>query len=333
MKKIIILSLGATTLLLAIFGFQQARQRATEQARLAATEQALAETAADADRERARGERELARLQEVNAQLADKARVASQHPPIAVTNGGSAAGDERKRFQNVHKDPEMKEAMRRQARQAVERTVKQLVTTNLIQRLGLTEPQTAVLRDLLARKGTLGFDFMMPLMSGELDETDLAEAGRRMKAAITDLDAQVKSLLGEERFRDFDAYERAQPDRERADKFAAILNDAGQPMTGAQQEQLLAALSEERSQFHFTTDYSDTTKIDFEHFKDYYAEDRMNAYFDEMTQLNERLVRRAQAILSPEQVARFEDLLRDQILKSKYVVKTTNALIGKQAAK
>ena len=59
----------------------------------------------------------------------------------------------------------------------------------------------------------------------------------------------------------------------------------------------------------------------------------MNTYFDEMSRLNERLVRRAQAILSPEQTERFQDLLKDQTLKSKYVVKTTNALIGKPAGK
>jgi hypothetical protein len=323
-------------LLLAVFGVQQMRQRATDQARLAETERALAETTAEAGRERARGERELARLQEVNSHLADQAREASQRPPAPATDSAPAApaaSDGTKRFNDVHKEPEMKEAMRRQARHAVERTVKQLVTTNLIQQLGLTETQTGSLRDLLARKGTLGFEFMMPVMAGELEETALAEAGRRMKDAMTDLDAQVKSLLGEEGSRVFDAYERAQPDRDRADKFAAVLNDAGQPMTAAQQEQLLAAMTEERSQFHFTTDYNDTSKIDFEHFKDYYAEERMNTYFDEMTQLNERLVRRAQAILSPEQAERFQDLLRDQTLKSKYVVKTTNALIGRQATK
>jgi len=95
---------------------------------------------------------------------------------------------------------------------------------------------------------------------------------------------------------------------------------------------LLSALIDERARFPFTVDYDDTSKIDFEHFQDYYSEARLNAYFDEVTRLNARLVARAEEILSPDQVARFEDLLRDQTLKSKYVVKTTHALIGKPAA-
>ncbi len=103
-----ILALAAAMLLLAVFGFQQMRQRATQQARLAATEQALTETAAEADRERARGEREQARLQQVNAQLADKARAASQRPPDRAP-AAPAVSDGKKRFNDVHKDPEMKE--------------------------------------------------------------------------------------------------------------------------------------------------------------------------------------------------------------------------------
>ena len=336
MKKTILLPLVAAAILFTVLGVQQARQRAAEQARLAESQRLLAESTAEADRQRTRSEREQARLQEANMRLADKAREASQRQPVPRTTplpAAPAANEEQTRFKEVHKDPEMKEAMRRQARQSVERTVKQTVTTNLVRQLGLNEPQTAALKDLLSRKGTLGFEFMMPLMSGELDEAALTESGRLTKAAMTDLDTQVKSLLGEDGYKAFEASEKAQPDRDRLSRFASVLNDAGQPMTAAQQDQLLAAMSEERSQFQFTIDYSDTSKIDFEHFQDFYGEDKMNRYFEEMARLNENLVARAQTILSPEQAGRFQDLLRDQALKSKYVVKTTNALIGKRAAR
>jgi hypothetical protein len=336
MKKIALFSIVAIALLLAVFGIQQVRQRAAEQARLAETERLLAETAAEAARQHASSEREKTRLQAVNSQLADKAREASQRHLALVTNRPPIApevSNEKSRFNEVHKDPEMKEAMRRQARQAVQKSVKQIVTTNLIQQLGLDETQTAALKDLLTRKGTLGFEFMMPLMSGEVDEAALTESGRLTKGAMIDLDAQMKSLLGEDGYKTFETHEKAQPDRDRLSRFATVLNDAGQPMTAIQQDQLLAAMAEERNQFQFTIDYGDTSKIDFEHFQDFYAEDKMNTYFEEMTRLNERLVQRARSLLSPEQTERFEELLRDQTLKSKYVVKTTNALIGKRAAK
>jgi len=333
MKKISIIALGFVAVLAALFGLQQMRQRAAEQARLAETERALAATVGQADRERIQGERERARLQDANAALADKVHATSPGAVLPSTNAPAGSGGDTERFQEVHKDPEMKEAMRRQGQKSVERMVRQLVTTNLIQSLGLNESQTAALQEMLARRGTLGFEFMMPLMSGELDEASLAEAGGRIKGAIAEVEAQVKGLLGEEGSRVFEAYERAQPDRERTDQFAASLQEAGQPMTAGQHQALLAAMSEERSRFTFTTDYGDTSKIDFEHFKDFYAENRMNLYFDEMSRLNERMVQRAQAILSPAQAGRFQDLLRDQTLKSKYVIKTTNALIGKQAAR
>ena len=335
MKKSLTILLVAGLLLLAAFGIQQARRRAAAQARLDELQRQLASTTAEAAARQAVDEREQSRLGELNLKLADKTRELSRRQTNASTSAApatSAGIEEQSRFKAVHKDPEMKEAMSRQGQQVVQRNVRQLLTPQLVRQLRLGTNQTAVLRDLLTRKGTLGFEFMMPLMSGDVDGAALAQAGIQTKAAMTELETQMKAVLGEEGYRTFEAHEKAQPDREKLHQFATLQNETGEPLTAAQQENLLAAITEERNRFRFTTDYSDTSKIDYEHFQDFYAEDKLNLYFDELGRLNERLVERAGAILSPEQAGRFQELLKDQMLKGKYVAKTTNALIGKRAA-
>ena len=92
-------------------------------------------------------------------------------------------------------------------------------------------------------------------------------------------------------------------------------------------------MAEERNNFKFAVDYNDTAQIDYEHFHDYYAEDKMNNYFTEMEQLNNRMTQRAQELLPAEQAVEFQEILKAQLQKGKYVVKTTQAMLGKSGGK
>ena len=203
----------------------------------------------------------------------------------------------------------------------------------LVQRLGLTKEQTVELMKLLTQKGTLGFDFMMPVMTGELDEAGLAELGRKTKADMTALSDELKALLGDEGYKTIEAHEKTQPDRDRLERFSARLKETGQALLSDQRDQLLAAMAEERSNFKFAVDYNDTSRIDYEHFHDFYSEDKMNNYFREMELLNDRILQRAQSILPAEQAAELQEVLKLQLQKGKYVVKSTNAMLGKHAGR
>jgi hypothetical protein len=336
MKKIIIVALLVVASALGFLYWQQSRQAADKQAEAAAAKQRLAEAEVEAERQEQRSEAEQARLSAINAQLAEKAAKAARLEQARLTNtpASPATGAKTEHpMAAVLKDADMKEVMRKQARESVARSVKQLVSTNLIQELGLNEEQTATLKQLLTRKGTLGFDFLMPVMTGELDEASLAELGRKTRAAMAALTEDLRSFLGEESYRTFEAYEKTQPDRERVDKFVSRQAEAGQPLTPEQQRQLLAAMSEERSNFRFAIDYSDSSQIDYEHFHDFYAKDKMENYFREMEQLIERISQRAQSVLPADQAAEFNDLLKAQLHQSKFVVKTTNAMLDKHATR
>jgi hypothetical protein len=337
MKKPLTLSFLAVLLsalvVLSGLAWQQARQRHRAQTRLAVAERNLLETAAAAEQREARNRHELDSLHQMNSQLAEKVQAARSPAPVPATNNAAPAvpGDHGQTLSRVLQEPEMREVMRQEAKAGVQRNVKQIVTTNLIQQLGLNEDQAATLKSLVADKGMLGFDFLLPVMAGELDEAGVVALGRQTKAAFAAADEQIKVFLGEDGYRTFQWFEKSQPERERVSEFAAKL--AGPPLTPAVQDQLLALMYQERADFHFTTDYNDTSQIDFEHFHDFYAADRLDTYYQEMERLNERIVQSARGLLTPEQTAQLSDALKEHLRKGKYVAKTTNALFGQRPAK
>ena len=82
-----------------------------------------------------------------NAQLAEKVARVVRSEPASTTNppspGASAdAAKPKHPMAEMLRDPDMKEVFRKQARDSVARGVKELVSTNLVQQLGLTKEQT-----------------------------------------------------------------------------------------------------------------------------------------------------------------------------------------------
>ncbi len=334
MKKLLITLSLVAVVAASYYAVQHQRRRAEDARQLAAvSEQKLREAEAEATRQQERAGRERTRLLDVNAGLAEKINAPAPPPSPPAPRAGETPDDPRAPLAKVLKDPDMKEVLRKQGREAAARNVKQLVTTNLIQQLGLNDEQATELKNLLTKKAALGFDFMLPIMTGELDDAALSELGRQTKTSFTALDGELKSFLGEERFQTLRQFELTQPERDRVSKFAAKQAEGGQPLAPGQREQLLAALAEERRNFQFAVDYNDTDNIDYEHFHDYYADARLTTYFGELDQLNQRFNLRAEAILPPEQAVEFKAALKEHLQKSKYVVKTTNALFGKRPAK
>jgi hypothetical protein len=338
MKRIIPITLVSVVMALGFLSWRQNRRATEQQAEAVAAKQLLAQVEAEAQEQERRNQSEQARLSAVNAQLAEKAAKAARPGQSPATNplpAAAATGEAKPKhpMAEMLQDPDMKDVLRKQARDAVARSVKELVSSNLIEQLGLTKEQAGELKKLLSQRGTLGFAFMMPVMTGELDEAGLAELGRKTKADMGALTDELKSFLGGDGYQTFKAYEKTQPDRERLEKFGAQLKKAGQPLAPEQRGQLLAAMAEERNNFKFAIDYNDSSQIDYEHFHDFYAEDKLEAYFREMEQLNARINQRAQAILPADQAAEFEELLKLQLQKGKYVVKSTNAMLGQRAAR
>src|SRR5258706_2594193 len=150
--------------------------------------------------------------------------------------------------------------------------------------------------------------------------------GLRAKQERTAADADIRNLLGKDGYDYFDRYERSDAERGRVRGFRSQFADAGQPLSSDQEQQLIAAMYEERQKFRFSIDYDDPGSFDYTHLDEYFSEENMNRFFAEREQLNEQTLARAQTILAPDQLPEFERLLREHLERGKTTVRMTQAL-------
>ena len=333
MKRLLLIVVAIAAGALAFLYIRQTRRAAAEQAQAKAAVQQVAATRNDAEQQAAQLRREQARLAEVNAQLNDKLRAAKKREQAQKTNAASPSKSDPSPMAAMLRDPAMRDTIRRQGQDGARRSVKQLLTTNLMQRLALDEAQATSLTNLVLKKATLGFDFMFSMMTGELDEAALAAAGRKTREEMNAADAGVRALLGDERYQTFESAEKSQPERDRVRNFASRLAESGNPLPAHAQEQLVASMFEERQKFPFTVDYNDPLKFDYEHLREYFSDERIDAFFAESEQLNERILARVQSLLTPAQAEVLRGALRDQVQKGRFTAKSTNAMLGQRAAR
>ena len=224
----------------------------------------------------------------------------------------------------------MRAMMKKEYLHAAERTVDQVLNTNLIQQLRLSDEQTAFLKDLLKKKGATGVEMVLALMAGE-DETRMAELGKTMKQEKESIEAQIKAFLGEDAYQLLERQEDSQTERSRLKDYQKKFESAGQPLSSEQENQLLLAMYDERRQFPFQYDYNDASKFDYEHL--HFTEEKFNVFFQEMEQLNEKILARARDILTAEQLDRFRGLQQEQLEKSRMTIKMTQALFPTKGAR
>jgi hypothetical protein len=329
MKKFILTILAIVSLVSVLLWYAQSRQTAEEQAKLAAARQQLAEAE---DRAAEHEKLSLSRqeqLQEARAELVEKeSKVVQLQRRAAATHPAPSRAPDKPSMSSLFNDPQMRSVLKKQATEAMEKRVNQLVNRDLIGQLNLNEEQAAALKALLVRKDSAGMEFMMSMMTGELDEAGTADQGKWVKDGIAAADAEIKAFLGEEAYKTFELQEKSQPDRERVDKFRSLCDKSQMPLLPEQQDQLLAAMFEERMRFPFQINFEDPASFDFEHFHAFFSEEHFNTHFQEVEQVNEKIAARAQAILTPGQLAQFKTMQQDHLAQSRFTVKTTQALLG-----
>jgi hypothetical protein len=305
------------------FYLDQLQTAKRNQNRLAALQEQLRETEAQVAREAGRNEHLQVQLRQTYSQAAEKATEAND---LRQTLAKAGQPSEPSPGAALFRDPNTRAMMKKQQFEAAERTIGQMINADLVQRLGLTDEQATFLKELLKKKAATGVEMVMALMSGELDDAAMAELGRSMKREKEAAEVQIKDFLGEERYPIFEWQENSQTERGRLKDFKAKFESAGQPLSSEQENELLLAMYDERRRFHFQNDYNDASNFDYEHLQEFFTDDKFNVFFQEMEQVNEKILQRAQNILSAEQLDRFRGMQQDQLEKSKMTIKMTQAL-------
>ena len=71
------------------------------------------------------------------------------------------------------------------------------------------------------------------------------------------------------------------------------------------------------------------SQLDFEHWYDNFTDDKLEICGQDIEALNDRMVQRAQAVLSADQLDTLRELLAERSLKARFVVMTTTAMMAR----
>ena len=208
------------------------------------------------------------------------------------------------------KNPEMKEMIKNQQKTVLGGMLDKNYGPFFTQ-LGLTAEQSSALKDLVLNKSLADAGAGMSLMSGEQDSTNRAQVFEQAKQEKDAIDGQIKQMLGDDNFKQFQDYEKTIPDRMVVGMFKDQQAAGAMALNPDQEAQLVQLMGDERKNFKFTTDFSDQTKLTSD-LAGNFTEEKVQHFLQEQEQLHQRYLSDAKNILSADQLASFDKFLSSQ---------------------
>ena len=322
MKNIVIGILLIATAVCGGLYFHQSRKASEAAAAAASLKQQAQELKTSLAQEEQRTTKLRDRFQDVQGEAIVKASRVAQLEQV-VTNQTLANARTNAKPSNplaeMFKNPDMKEMIKTQQKTVIS-TIVDKNYGKLIADLHLTPEQSTALKDLLLNKQMAGMDMGLSMISDDMDATKRAELAKQVKAEGEAFDAQIKQLLGDDSYAQFQVYEKTQSERTAINGFKDQLGSGPLTLNAGQEEQLIQAMAQERQNFKFTTDFSDQSKLTGD-FASMLTEDKLNQFSQEQERLNQQYLARAQSILSPDQMGAYEKFTTNQLAMQKMAMK------------
>jgi hypothetical protein len=267
-----------------------------------------AESAA-ADERLALAEQKARLLQATLSQATEVA--ADQHRQVSdLEHSLAAAKTNSNGLAGLFKDPEMREMIKQQQKAFMGPMIDKNYAA-LFKQLNLTPEQTAQVKELLEQKMLVAADMGMSMLDGSADASARKELAQKIKEETDARNDDLKALLGEDNYKSLETYEKSLPDRMSIGQFTDQNAGSALALDGAQEQQLIDAMSATRSGFTWSTDYNNQNPTDG-NFAELFNEDRMNRHFEEQAQYNQLVLDRAKAFMRAEQLTAFEKFLETQ---------------------
>ncbi|MGZ8939012.1 MAG: hypothetical protein ACXW32_07365 [Limisphaerales bacterium] len=258
-----------------------------------------------------------AAMQVNNAQQGQNAPAGGGTQGQGKEAGGAAMG---KMLGNMLKDPEMRKAMEQQQRMGMD-----MIYGSLVKQLQLSPEQEKKFKDMLLAQQMDNLSQAGAMFEG--DASDRAKVAQDLAAKRTENEEQIKELLGEEKFAEYQDYNQTMGERMMLDQFARSTE-----ISPEQNNQLLAIMREEKKnvQINVGNQVPDPTQ-------DWQAvlgsEEATQKLFAQQEEVNQRVLERAGQVLTPEQLEKFAPVLKSQIEMQKAGLNMARQMFGGNEAK
>jgi len=309
MKNITIVLLLVLSIALGALAVHQQKRSAQAQAELVSAQNQL-KAVADAADQIASAKRSSKMLQDSlteTSKFADEQTKQAgllQQKLAAQTNSSNPLAGMAKMFN----DPKMKELIKTRQKAVMGPMIDKQYAA-LFKQLNMSPEESAQLKTLLVNKMLAGADAGMAMMDDSVDAAKRAELTRQMKAATDEYDAQIKQFLGDG-YPAYQNYEKTVPDRMEVSQFGDQLS-GDNSLSPDQQSQLIQAMSDARTGFKWTTDYSDKNPPNGDYAAMFSAE-KIDQFTKEKEQFDQQFLEQAKKILTPAQLAQFEQYQASQ---------------------
>ena len=338
MKNILIIVLLAATVALSAIAYRQSNQASQNRAELAQvhTDLAAVQTQVQAGKEAAEkvatNERKAKAMQEALTESSkfatEKTKQAEQlEAKLTEAKTNAANANPMAGMAKMFKDPKMRDMIKAQQKMVMGPMITKQYE-EFFKSANLSADDTEQLKKLMTDKMLVGADQGMAMLDDSTTAQERADIGKKIKADQNDYDAQIKQLLGDN-YPAYQNYEKTVTDRTEVNQFGEQLSgDAA--LTADQKSQLVKELSDTRSSFKWTTDYTKNQTPEDGDFAAMFSEEKLDTFTQEKERFDNEFLTKAQKILTPEQATKYADFQKTQRDMQMMGMKMAASMFGKK---
>jgi len=341
MQKVLIGILALGTAVLAVVCVMQSKELRAAREQVRAVEEARGSVAEAHESQQAR----LAELERVNQRLDEQVRKFAAVTTALRTNEAKQASDLTTLSQRMQalqggggegegkdgvlskgmgdmlgkmmKDPAMREMMREQQKAMVN-----MMYGGLFKDLKLSPEEKDKLKELLTDSQMKNMEAAQGMFGGKEGVTE--DTTKQIADSKKQTDAEIKAVLGEERFAQFQEYQKSVGERMQLDQFKNQLAGANMPMDDAQAAQLMQIMKDEKaaSPAPISDDQSQMPKPDT------FTAANMEKQLAWMDDYNRRVLGRAEQVLTQEQFKQYQSFQEQQASMQKLGLQMAKQMFG-----
>ena len=197
---------------------------------------------------------QLASLTEDNARLKKERDEAKSRSSVAAATDSpgkpadekppQGGGDMRALVQGFMKqmdDPEFRKVMKSNQERMIAGAYE-----SLFKKLNLSEEDSKLVAELLSSRNMAALDQGRKLMNGKTDEASMQAVRKEIAGTKMESDANLKGMLGEEKFKELSTFEQTIGDQRALDGFARNFERKNMPLQADQKDALSNIMREER---------------------------------------------------------------------------------------
>jgi hypothetical protein len=215
------------------------------------------------------------------------------------------------------KDPAMREMMRDQQKAMIN-----MMYGGLFKDLNLSPEEKDKFKDLLADAQMKNVEAAQGMFGGKDGPTE--DTTKQIADAKKQTDVEIKALLGDDRFAQYQDYQKTMTERMQVDQLKNQMAGANMPLNDAQSAQIMHIMKDEKAASPAPIS-DDQTKMPK---KDSFTAENLEKQMAWMDDYNRRVLDRAAQVLTPEQLKQYQSFQEQQASMQKLGLQMAKSMFG-----